>query len=190
MNTISDTQASSWTDALGRPILCIRRDQRQLVGISHTNKLGQSRLDLVSTLECGTSLTLVPEPDNRFDRNAILVYRTDTPGSDIGYMDATGAKQFCKLIERGSTFSAEVSLIDRRASYPQVYFYIFQLTEPTVPKRPSRRNAAQYKGHTASKRRVANPIVQPAFTDSNKADERSTTKGFWQRLLSTLFRSR
>lgn len=186
MKIPTGARMTSWTDVFGNPVQCIRRDQRQLVGISHQNKLGQSRMDLIRTLECGTSLTLVPEPNNKFDRNAILVHRTDMPNSDLGYMDATGAKKFCKLMERGATFSAQVSWINSRTSYPEIYFYIFQLSEPTIPKRPVSRNAIEYKGNAASKRRATNPLVERTLAESDNAVEITTTTGIWRRILAVL----
>ena len=122
----AQTRQTSWTDARGNLIECIHRDRRILVGITHLNKQGKPRAALIESLEIGNPLVLLPEPDNQFDRNAILVYRTGRPDDDIGYMDAVGAKRICSLIERGATFRAEVSWLDRKKSFLKVYFMCFK----------------------------------------------------------------
>jgi hypothetical protein len=141
------------TDAQGRPITCIHRFHRILAGLTHKNKRGEDRIALARQLAIGTPLLLVQEPNNRVDRNAILIFRADDPDNDLGYLDASGAKQFAKMMERGATFSAEVSWINNdNPSLPQIYIYVYQLTEPLLKKRPTRKNAAAYKGRNQSPR--------------------------------------
>lgn len=138
-----------FTDALGNPKPCIRRFQRQLVGLTHPNKRGEDRIALARKLVRGTQLLLVPEPDNPLDRNAILIYSADDPLSDIGYLDAVGARLFCRKMECGGKFSAEVCWIENsNPRLPKVYIYVFQLTEPVRNRRPARKNAPNYKAVT------------------------------------------
>jgi HIRAN domain len=136
----------AWTDAQGRPVTCIHRFHRILVGLTHKNKAGEDRIALARRLSIGTPLLMVQETNNPVDRNAILIYRADDPSNDLGYLDATGAKQFAKMMERGATFAAEVYWVNNDSpSLPQVYIYVYQLTEPLLKKRPTRKNAPEYK---------------------------------------------
>lgn len=149
-----------WTDSLGRPIDCIHREARQLVGLTHPNKRGADRRPLWRQLLRGTPLVLVPEPDNAFDRNAILIYRADDLANDLGYMHATGAKRICPLIERGAIFTADVYWINNKSEfYPEVYMYIYQMTEPIRHARPQRRRAAQYPPSQIAER-ASEPTVE------------------------------
>jgi len=68
---------SIWTDALGKKIECIHRFGCCLVGLTHVNKNGQSRMELIRPMPIGTELVLVPVPDNPTDRDAILIYCAD-----------------------------------------------------------------------------------------------------------------
>jgi hypothetical protein len=138
---------TKWTDAKGRPIECVHRFQRILVGLTHPNKRGQDRIALSRRLAIGTPLLLVLDPHNPVDRNAILIYRADDMENDLGYLDATGAEQFAKMMECGATVTAEVMWINNdNASLPQVHIFVYQMTEPFLTKRPTRKNAPKYKG--------------------------------------------
>jgi HIRAN domain len=134
-------------DVKGNPVECVRRFNCNLVGLTHPNKRGENRMELIRSMPIGTELTLVPEPGNAADRNAILVYRADDPTNDLGYMHAIQAKQFSPLIERGATFSAQLNWINReRPDYLEAYFYVFQLTPPVSKSRSVRRDAPHYDG--------------------------------------------
>jgi hypothetical protein len=134
-----------FTDALGRSKPCIHRYGRRLAGISHPNKLGRDRMSLVQTLEVGTQLVLVPEPNNPLDRDAILIYREGDLENDLGYLDSNGAKLFCKMIERGATYSAEVNWINKdNPQFFDVHIYVFHLNEPVLGRRPARDDAIRY----------------------------------------------
>ena len=116
-----------------------------LVGLTHPNRVGGNRISDARTLEMGTRLVLVPEADNAYDRNAILIYREGDLRNDIGYLDYAEARQICKLMERGATFSAEVNWINNdNPDLPKVYLCVTQLTEPIRRARPMRRNAPKY----------------------------------------------
>jgi HIRAN domain-containing protein len=116
-----------------------------LVGLTHPNRVGGNRISDARTLEMGTRLVLVPEADNAYDRNAILINREGDLRNDIGYLDYAGARQICKLMERGATFSAEVNWINNdNPDLPKVYLCVTQLTEPIRRARPMRRNAPKY----------------------------------------------
>src|ERR1039458_8036080 len=99
---------TNWTDAHGKPIECIHRYSRNIVGLSHPNKHGVDRLPLVKRLTVGTKLVLIQEPDNPLDRNAILIYAADDLENDLGYLESSAAKYIARMMECGATFSAEV----------------------------------------------------------------------------------
>ena len=133
------------TDAFGKPIQCVRRFDRHLAGFSHPNKWGLDRRALIKKLGKGSKLVLVPEPDNAYDRNAILLYSADDLENDIGYLDSTGANQVCALLERGATFSAEVFYVwYERPDVPTVRIFIYQLTTAFLKHRPIRKGAPVY----------------------------------------------
>ena len=126
---------TQFVDAQRRPKECIRRLGRQLKGLSHPNKNGKDRLVLARTLSVGTPLVLVPDPNNEYDRNAVLIYRADDPTEDLGYLDATGAKQVCRMIECGATFDADVYWIDRHdPDFPKIYLWVYH-SQSTRPER-------------------------------------------------------
>jgi hypothetical protein len=137
---------TQWTDALGRPKECIHRYTCSLVGLTHPNKNGTDRVGLARGLQIGTRLALVPEPDNAFDRNAVLIFRFDDLENDLGYIHAMQAKRICRMIECGATFDAEVYWIDKqRPEFPDVYMWLYQLTLMTRSRRPTRYDAPTYR---------------------------------------------
>jgi hypothetical protein len=148
MNGTSAPAQHQWTDALSKPIDCIHRFSSQVVGLSHPNKFGRDRMAFVNHLTRGTKLVLVPEPDNPYDRNAILVYIEGDRENDLGYLFSSAAKKICRMIECGATFSAEVYYIYRkpRSNYPEVCVYLYQLTPITMNRRPIRKGAPEYHG--------------------------------------------
>lgn len=168
--SVNDTSAPAghqWTDALGSPIECIHRFSSQVVGFSHPNKRGRDRLTLVNNLSRGMKLVLVPEPDNPYDRNAILVYIEGDLENDLGYLYSSTAKKICRMIECGAAFSAEVYYIHHkpRSNYPEVCIYLYQLTPLTTNRRPIRKDAPEYIGDRSKspKENPAAPSSIPAF---------------------------
>jgi hypothetical protein len=141
-----------------------------LKGLSHPNKNGKDRLVLVRSLNVGTPLVLVPDPTNAYDRNAVLIYRADDSTEDLGYLDATGAKQICRMLECGATFDADVYWIDHHdPDFPKIYIWVYQLTEMTQKRRPARHNAPHYNQSTKPERAFdstpapAPPPTVPSF---------------------------
>jgi hypothetical protein len=65
-------------------------------------------MERVRNMSYGAELVLVPEPDNVTDRNAILASRADDMNCDPGLPNAIQARQFCLLIERGATLTAQL----------------------------------------------------------------------------------
>lgn len=182
----SETPVRLWTDAHGRPIECIHRYGRTVVGFSHPNKRGVDRMTFVQRLTVGTKLVLVPEPENPVDRNAILVYIEGDLENDIGYLHSSAAKYIARMMECGATFSAEVYYIHHGAqNYPEVCVYIYHLTPMTRTRRPIRKDAPAYKPELPSAKREHNlPVSVPTF--GQRIDEQKG-EGLWDRLRN-LFR--
>jgi hypothetical protein len=182
--TSAPAQQHQWTDALGKPVECIHRFSCQVVGLSHTNKYGRDRMGFVNHLTRGTKLVLVPEPDNPYDRNAILVYVEGDLENDLGYLHSSSAKKFCRMMECGATFSAEVYYIYRkpRTNYPEVCIYLYQLTPMTTNRRPIRKGAPEYRvsrtrlpeeSSTVASRSVGVPAFQAVQAEQG---------GFWTKI--------
>jgi hypothetical protein len=149
------------SDVFGKPIQCVTWFDRYLAGFTHPNKKGLNRLELIKKLERGSKIVLVPEPDNTYDRNAILLYSSDDLENDIGYLDSIGAKQICGLVERGATFSAEVfDVWYRKPNSPYVRIMIYQLSPALQNHRPIRKGAPVYRPQSSMQ--VEKPaMVQP-----------------------------
>ena len=162
-----------WTDSLRRPKNYIHRYARQLVGLTHPNKNGKDRLVLARTLNVGTPLVLVPERNNALDRNAILIYRADDPKEDLGYLDATGAKQICRMIECGAKFDADVYWIDNRRDFPKIYIWVYQLTAVAEKRRPARQNAPAYTNYVKHREAPAPPMPHPAVPSFGQSSDDS-----------------
>ena len=162
------TEEALYTDAFGNPVVCIKKFNRLLAGYSHPNKRGVDRLPLIRRLTKGTKLVLVPEPDNAYDRNAILVYRANDLDNDVGYLDSTGAKMICPLIERGATFSAEVLYVwFEKPNVPVVGILIFQST-PTLRKaRPVHIGAPVYK-HETYRQQLPDRALRNELTEASQ----------------------
>lgn len=176
-----------WTDALGNPIECIHRYDRNIVGFTHPNKRGVDRMSLVAKLQKGTKLLLVPEPNNAFDRNAVLVYAADDPENDIGYLHSSAAKYISKMMECGATFSAEVTYIHHgHNNYPEVSIYIYHLTPMTQKRRPVRKGAPVYKPASpdTTKQSIVEESSRPIF-ESHK--EQQTDGSLWTRIIKSVF---
>lgn len=84
----------------------------KLAGVSHKNDDGTDRQIYIERFaQAGMPLTLKPEPDNRFDPNAVSVWIEDCrrlQKMQIGFLDARLAGEVTRLIKRGGTASAHI----------------------------------------------------------------------------------
>jgi len=76
--------------------------ETRLVGVSHRPIEIQI---LIEELVPGDKLTLVREPDNRYDSNAIQLHQGD---DFLGYVRGTDAQEIAPFIDDGTEFVAEV----------------------------------------------------------------------------------
>jgi hypothetical protein len=194
MSAMADKQVlRERADVFGNPIQCVNWFDRHLAGFTHSNKRGLDRLPLIKKLTKGSKIVLVPEPENPYDRNAILLYSTDDLENDVGYLDSVGANQICGLMERGATFSAEVFYVFyEKPDVPFVRIMIYQLTPALQDHRPIRKGAPVYKATLQPSVRNNEPPIEqhkgepaPAHQISQPANIELTqleSEGFWSGL--------
>ncbi|MBI4744922.1 MAG: single-stranded-DNA-specific exonuclease RecJ, partial [Actinobacteria bacterium] len=77
--------------------------------VFHTKIVGvtfEERQEVISILSPGMPLSLIREPENPYDKNAIKV--RDNYGQDIGFLNARLAKQLAPYMDKGIKFEAEI----------------------------------------------------------------------------------
>lgn len=67
----------------------------KIVGVKRHNWDGIARVQIIEDCAEGEALHLVPEPDNEFDLNAIMVLR-HPDGAQLGYLDRHAAEQVAR----------------------------------------------------------------------------------------------
>jgi len=80
----------------------------KVVGVSHKNLDGSSRQEILAEIfkaEGVFSITLVREPENEYDSNAIMVFAN---GKQVGYIGKDEATLLSPLMDAGVRFEAEV----------------------------------------------------------------------------------
>ncbi len=80
-----------------------------VAGVTFKNDDGSPRQEILSSCKSGDIVTLVPEPGNKFSKNAIKVCRAD--GKQIGYVPDYIAKSLCEALDEGKTISASIGTI-------------------------------------------------------------------------------
>jgi hypothetical protein len=90
----------------------------KVAGVTAKNDDGSSRQKYISAFcKCGTSFTLIRQPANRFDANAIAVFVTVktlvvfSAQAQIGFLSADVAKTLAPLMDAGAVFKCKVTEI-------------------------------------------------------------------------------
>src|ERR1017187_4539120 len=90
----------------------------KVAGVTSKNDNGTSRQNyILAFCKSGMPLILKPEPQNRYDNNAIAVYIKArslfffTSEVQIGYLSAEIAAEFSSLVKEGATISGSISEI-------------------------------------------------------------------------------
>jgi hypothetical protein len=89
----------------------------KVAGVTHKNKDGSSRQELIQRFVVeGQPLIFVPEPENKFDPNAIAVYVDGwkpfrTVRVQIGYLEARVAEELQSSLQSGEKISGIVTAI-------------------------------------------------------------------------------
>jgi HIRAN domain-containing protein len=78
----------------------------KVVGVTKKNSDGQDRQDIVAGLDEGDWLSLVREPENPRDPNAIAVRTTN--GDQVGYLSRDKAKELAKLADKNGDLKAVI----------------------------------------------------------------------------------
>lgn len=81
-------------------------------GVTATNDDGSDRQKIVRCCKPGEMLSLVREPKNRYDRNAVAVYRKGgwlLGVQQIGYLSEDLAEEFAARLDSGERIEARVS---------------------------------------------------------------------------------
>lgn len=77
----------------------------KLAGVTMKNDDGSSRQAFLKTCNSGDPLVLKREPKNKYDRNAIAVFR----GTDqLGYLSKEVAEELAKVLDSGKELTAEI----------------------------------------------------------------------------------
>jgi hypothetical protein len=77
----------------------------KLAGVTMKNDDGSSRQAFLKTCSSGDPLVLKREPKNKYDRNAIAVFR----GTDqLGYLSKEVAEELAKVMDSGKKLTAEI----------------------------------------------------------------------------------
>jgi hypothetical protein len=86
---------------------------------------GASRLSKKKALRAGMEVKLRREPDNNYDRNAVIVYRKR---SKLGYLPADLAVKVAKYLDSGGTYSGSITMARQTtrngSKYPIVYAFV------------------------------------------------------------------
>lgn len=86
----------------------------KVAGVAHRNRNSSDRQKILERCTVGEELRLVPEPDNRFDPNAVAIYRGN--GEQLGYLGRRLAEEMHGWMNKGEHWSAvlmEVTGIDK-----------------------------------------------------------------------------
>ncbi|GEM_PF-3235426 len=93
----------------------------KVVGATHNNPDGTSRQEIISHLTKASKITLVREPKNPYDKNAIAVYAN---GKQIGYLSSAYAEGFAPMIDTGRRFETYVDTIGHRKTKKKETWYM------------------------------------------------------------------
>jgi hypothetical protein len=90
----------------------MQHDRRQgfyskIAGVSHENANGTSRQEIIRRCRVGERLTLVCDPQNPVDPNAVMVLRAN--GEQLGYLAAHLAADLCDRVSAGENISCYIS---------------------------------------------------------------------------------
>jgi HIRAN domain len=99
MNGISDEQFEATIKANFAKFNLEKQFYAKVVGASHANSDGSSRVRIIRRCEVGDALELRPEPENPFDANAMAICRRDT-GEQLGYLEARLASEVARDFQR------------------------------------------------------------------------------------------
>ncbi len=98
-----------------------RMTKFKVVGATHPNPDGSSRQEIISHMTKNSKITLVREPSNPYDKNAIAVHSN---GKQIGYLSAAYAETFAPRLDAGKKFECYVDTIGHRKTKKKETWYV------------------------------------------------------------------
>lgn len=84
----------------------------KVVGVTHTNRDGTNRQNVVRRLRAGQPLLLIRDPKNRHDRNAIMICTSGgffSSSKQVGFLSAELAAEYAPFLDAGGQMQAEVT---------------------------------------------------------------------------------
>jgi hypothetical protein len=81
----------------------------KVAGVAYANRDGSSRQRFISECRSGDAVHFRREPDNAYDRNAIMVPRAN--GGQLGYLPATVASEIAPQMDSGVAFVGRIENI-------------------------------------------------------------------------------
>jgi hypothetical protein len=88
----------------------IQNVKLKVVGVTFQNEDGTNRQTIIGQMKDNAPVTLIREPSNRFDKNAVAVYFVD---QQIGYIGREYAKIIAIMMDSGRKFDAKVLEVGR-----------------------------------------------------------------------------
>lgn len=77
----------------------------RVAGVSFANKDGRKRQDIIKAMTEQSTVMLVREPQNEYDKNAIAIMTID---GQVGYIDKNNAMVMAQMMDAGEHFEAKV----------------------------------------------------------------------------------
>jgi restriction system protein len=163
----------------------------KVAGVSHKNEDGRSRQSIIKRLEGFETLAFKPEPNNRFDPNAVAIWvdLIDDPWGDyeyqIGYLNSELAAEFTERTKTGHRFEGSITEVtggeeDQPTRGVNIEITLFEPgeTKPPAPSIPSIPPAISTQQH------------QPVIYKNKKKEKRisqsvvyKSAKSYWVTLL-------
>ena len=107
--------------------LAINKPFEQEIFLYHTRIAGATHVQgidqLVENLVVGEKLSLFREPDNEFDKRAIVI--KNKAGTKLGYVPRTDNIIFSRLVDAGKCVYAKISKIEVRGTWHDIKIDIF-----------------------------------------------------------------
>lgn len=93
----------------------------KVVGVTFANPDGTSRQEIISKMQKGNPVSLVREPNNLYDPNAIAVYFGE---EQVGYIARGEAELLSQLMDLGGSLIAKAEAIGQNKESGMYYLHI------------------------------------------------------------------
>ena len=129
---VSQTATLAEVESIEQKHDAIRYFHARVVGVSHQNDDGRDRQRIIGRCRVGEVLQISHERENRFDKNAVAVFRAN--GEQVGYLNADLAQEVAERLERGWQYIPIVKEIldDGVASHSLGLLLLLVMAKPEV----------------------------------------------------------